>query len=465
VTTTITHSAAEPPAEGTAAVGQLVHPLGVSEFLADFWEQAPVHLTGWPKRFAGLFDRDRLRAVLARQHELGLSVRVSSDNVDRRQGAAAHVAIDGADAAEHLRQGTSLCVDPIDRADPAVASLAAELKQALGHRGPVSVKCYFSTPGFGFNTHYDAHVVTTVQVEGTKTWRVSPHPGVAHPVGNSFLDAEGVVRMLDRTPASLRTWEQPDVDRDGFTEIVLRPGDVLCLPAGTWHEAKAGEEPSLALNFSFSPADVLDALSDQLRPLLEEHESWRAGLPAGSGLSAAWAATRLRELADAVAELADDVEGVAARLGDRDGHDGARRSGAAADTIAAAAARSADQGARRLQCVVAVSDAEQAARWYARVLDSEVVHRIPAYGWIEVSTPVVGVTLGLTEMPTALANRGAVLDFEVDDLDVVRRTLADNGVAVDAPTTEVAGLARMLTARDLDGNQLMFFEAHNVGGS
>ena len=108
--------------------------------------------------------------------------------------------------------------------------------------------------------------MTTVQLEGTKRWRVSPTPGVPFPVDNAFLDESGTIRYNGRTPGSLAAWERPAVDRDAFVEVLLRPGDVLCLPAGTWHEAKAAGGPSLALNFSFSPADVAAVLLDLVGP-------------------------------------------------------------------------------------------------------------------------------------------------------------------------------------------------------
>jgi predicted enzyme related to lactoylglutathione lyase len=95
------------------------------------------------------------------------------------------------------------------------------------------------------------------------------------------------------------------------------------------------------------------------------------------------------------------------------------------------------------------------------VLGSRVVSSIPEFGWVEVSTNVGGLTLGLTEVPTQVSNRGAVLDFEVEDVERIRGVLAANGVRVDAPATEIAGVARVLSARDLDGNKLMFFEPHH----
>ena len=431
MTGSVTLTASGPAPAGGSALDELLYPVGLEEFRAHYWHRRPIHLSGWSGRFAGLFDREALARVIRRQRELRISVRVSGDHEGDDGGAAAHVLIDGDDVVDRLRSGTSVCVDPVDRADARVAALAQELRAGLGHLGPVSVKAYLSTPGFGFNTHFDAQVVTTVQIEGCKRWRVSPEPGVAFPAANAFLDGTGTVRYNGRTPASLAPWERPGVNRDSFVEVLLQPGDVLCLPAGTWHEAKASGGDSLALNFSFAPLDIPELSGPQ--PLAE-------------------LASRATELATALRQLAADSDVTTQRLAEALTRAPGRSIGTqpAAAGHADAVAASAVHAGQRLQCVLAVRDAQEAARWWGRM---------------EVSTTVPGVTLGLTELTTGAANRGAVLDFEVGDLEDLRARLNSHGVTVTDPPTEIAGVARVLSAHDPDGNRLMFFEPADEGAT
>lgn len=461
----VTLTAESPPPPDGTAVETLLHPLGREEFLAEHWHRRPIHLTGWAGRFAGLFDRAALAEVVRRKDELGISVRVSGDHEGDDGGAGAHVLVEAEDVAERLRAGTSLCVDPVDRAHPEVAALAAELRAGLGHLGPVSVKAYLSTAGFGFNTHFDAQVVTTVQIEGSKRWWISPAPGVPFPLANAFLDAAGTIRYNGRAPGSLAAWELPEVDRSSFVDVVLQPGDVLCLPAGTWHEAKATGGSSLALNFSFAPVDVAALLVDLVEPGLVADLDWRSGLTGGEPLELL--ARRAHDLAEALHRLSADRPPTYERLTSLLGTSCPRPGGSrpAAAEHAAAVAAGAVHAGHRLQCVLAVSDATKSAEWYGNILGGHVVSTIPEFGWVEVSTSTPGVTLGLTEMPTDVANRGAVLDFEVDDLERVRGLLAENGVGGLESPTEIAGVARVLSAHDPDGNRLMFFQPHEQGST
>ena len=462
----VTVTANGPPPAGASPLQALLHPLTPQRFLQAYWQQQPLQLTGWADRFRGLFDRAALARALARQHECGLLVRVSRDHEGDGGGGGAHTLIDAGAVAEQLQAGSSVCVDPIDRADPALAELASSLKAEVGHAGPVTVKCYLSPAGYGFNTHFDAHVVTTLQIEGCKRWRVSPAPGVAFPLDNAFLDAAGEVRYVGRRPSSLRSWETPPVDRDAFTEVVLRPGDVLCLPAGTWHDAKASDGHSLALNVAFPPADALGFLADLVRGRLQEQPRWRGGVPAAQPMPdggspaavRAYLAERVEELVDALRSAVagpDLAAHWAAAVRGAPGHAAPTGGGLAMGAVAPRGAATPAGG--RLQVVLGVADADRAAAWYGRVLGCRLLSAIPEFGWVELSTAVPGVSLGLTELDAGTGG-GAVLDFGVDDLERMRGVLADNGVTVTDPISEIAGVARFLLAQDLDGNRLMFFE-------
>src|SRR4029078_2728904 len=88
----------------------------------------------------------------------------------------------------------------------------------------------------------DTHPVWILQVAGSKHWTVSHEPAVSSPPFNVIFPPG-----RDRVVLPWITLDRPDVtDRERFMEVRLDPGDVLYIPAGGWHAARA-EGSSLAL--------------------------------------------------------------------------------------------------------------------------------------------------------------------------------------------------------------------------
>jgi ribosomal protein L16 Arg81 hydroxylase len=144
---------------------------------------------------------------------------------------------------------------------PALCAFLAAIKRQLGFSGNVSFNAYLSPPGSGFNWHFDSRIARTLQIEGTKRWRFSRTPAIAWPRANGSIRGNGVPQYAD-----------PGVSVD---EAVLEPGDVLILPAGTWHEACAGDGPSLALNLTFSPISYTALVRGLLDRVLTPEADWR----------------------------------------------------------------------------------------------------------------------------------------------------------------------------------------------
>jgi ribosomal protein L16 Arg81 hydroxylase len=170
---------------------------------------------------------------------------------------------DDVDAA--LAAGFTLCADNVQRADDATARLAAGLKARLASPARVLVNAYWSPAGTGFGTHYDAQDVLVLQIEGEKVWEHGATPAVVAPLDNRVL---GVPSDEDASSA------------EGIDCIShLRPGDLLHLPAGTWHRASAGASPSFALTFTFVPLRIGELVVAALAELLRDDEGLRRGVP------------------------------------------------------------------------------------------------------------------------------------------------------------------------------------------
>lgn len=453
---------------------RLLHPLSPEEFLTRYWEREAVHIPGSPAKFRSLFDRERFFQAAEAGEALGATIRVSFDSERDPGSAGTHVPIRAAEIEGHLKRGASVCVDPIDAGDPDLARFARRVAAQLHYAGPAGVKAYYSADRCGFNTHFDRGIATTLQIEGKKRWRFAPVPAVPFPRGNALLGADRRIRYVDRLASSLEPWERAGgVDPGELREVVLEPGDVLCLPAGSWHNAKAIGH-SLALNLSFQPLPALPFLTSLLEPLLAARPEWRRSPPAaltgsGEGMPAEVAsffAGRIAELQELLGEI--DAAGPQVHAAWRrmvDGH-APSTGGGAAFTLdprpahpepAAPAAQPAEGGesSGKLTCTLCVRDLGAAVAWYTSVLGLRVLYRADAFSWCELATPIPGVSLGLSEVPEVGSYGGAVLNFGVRDLDAARRRMEEMGVAFEGPTQVIQRFVKLAPFFDPDGNRLL----------
>jgi hypothetical protein len=282
------------------ALAHLLSPIAPETFVRDYFDLRPLYIRGHPEKFDPLFRPEDLKVSLA--------------------GARIHANLGGARQLQHvdprdidclLASGATLCAGDLERANPKLSAFAAEVGARLGFAGAIDVRAYWSPDGHGFDMHFDARVATVLQISGKKRWRYSQTPAIEHPTEN-VTGENGVFRYVRENPTP-HPWESfAPPDRSTFDEVVLEPGDVLCLPAGTWHEARAIGH-SLALNVAFTPLGFRAFLEDTVLARLLALPEWRRAPPpilAGErGVHAPppevtqFFADRLGELKELIAEL------------------------------------------------------------------------------------------------------------------------------------------------------------------
>jgi hypothetical protein len=158
------------------------------------------------------------------------------------------------------------------------ALLSARLQRACnrlqGDLGAyVGANVYFTPPGAqGFEIHHDSHDTLTVQIEGSKTWRIY-EPLVALPLESQPL--HGAVR------ASLTL----------HREVTLHAGDTLYLPRGYAHEAVATADRTLHVTFALAPVRAIDLLHATLDSAAMADVGLRRALPFGWQIDPAFAST------------------------------------------------------------------------------------------------------------------------------------------------------------------------------
>lgn len=267
----------------------------VDAFFATYWERQTVLMRGAFDLSALGFHRDQFFAALP--HADPVKAVFQNGRGQHRELLIKH------DQAEKLFDaGLSICAGALEAGSPAIRSYLDALPP-IG--GEMAANGYLSPSDKGFGTHFDNHSVWVVQVEGSKQWHYADAPTIPHPPVNCIYP----MRMPEvRLP--WYTVHRPDPDT--FAETVLEPGDVLYIPAGTWHRTQATSY-SLSITFAQNRPSVGQTLTEALgaslladaacrRPLPRDPEAVRAALAAGvDALSQRLGGIALDRMADALA--------------------------------------------------------------------------------------------------------------------------------------------------------------------
>lgn len=159
--------------------------------------------------------------------------------------------------------GASLVANQIQRVSPEVAEIVRMLQREFAANAGANAYCSFQRVQ-AFGTHYDLHDVFAVQTEGEKLWRIyearADNPLAPLPPGD---EAE---QWLVATRGRV------------IQELVMRPGDVLYLPRGQYHDAITGADASLHVTFWVKPATGL-SLFKLLEAAAATDSGFRAYLP------------------------------------------------------------------------------------------------------------------------------------------------------------------------------------------
>jgi bifunctional lysine-specific demethylase and histidyl-hydroxylase NO66 len=271
---------------------EFIAPIDAAEFRSQVFGKRPLHVTKSGDGSGSLLPWRRFNEVLALTpywNEDSLKVYFRSraalrdnycDTADLRPGQPAPVSPAKVKALMGL--GASLIANHLHRVCPEVGAVAAMLEREFAARAFANVYCSFKGVQ-AFQTHYDLHDVFAVQAEGVKTWRVYESRADA-PV-NPVPPGDEWEKWLTQTRGKL------------LFEAEMKPGDVLYLPRGQYHDALTGDAASLHVTFGVSPATGLSVFK-LLESALAKESEFRQYLP--DARSGAALGERLALLADRV---------------------------------------------------------------------------------------------------------------------------------------------------------------------
>ncbi|HET6425440.1 MAG TPA: cupin domain-containing protein [Planctomycetaceae bacterium] len=196
-------------------------------------------------------------------HLLKLLAHPQVDVLIGRTGTAGDVPVprDLAALEEVLSQGWTIGIRHADQIDRELAEHAHAFEETFSAATDVHFYCTpADQPGFGW--HYDAEDVFILQTEGEKEWQLRKNTVNPWP-------------LIETLPANQR-YEREIMP---ILSCRLQAGDWLYIPAGYWHQTKAGAR-SISLSVGLRCLTALD-LFDAVRPQLREQLLWRQRLPPG----------------------------------------------------------------------------------------------------------------------------------------------------------------------------------------
>jgi ribosomal protein L16 Arg81 hydroxylase len=279
-------------------------PITPERFFAEFHDRQPLHIRGTPEKFAAVLSWRGLNRLLDMSHAWtahSLQLYLDGNKVPPEQYCVRATGRDANDAVmqpvaarvqDWIRRGASVVMNDVDSLTSGLAAVSNALEAA--GLGKAQGNVYISWQSHkAFPAHFDTHDVWAVQVEGEKTWNVwegrADWP-IAHPVFRSQAQAQH-----EQAKKGLRA------------KVLMKPGDLLYLPRGWYHDALAEAPASVHIAYGVHAPLGMDLLNILVERVLYDVE-FRKPLPRQDGTAAARFAltTRAGQLGQRLAELTRD---------------------------------------------------------------------------------------------------------------------------------------------------------------
>lgn len=276
----------------------LIAPISEAEFFADYHDRKPLHIPApAPDKLDDVMNWDALSEILnmtAIWSPSNLKLYLDTEAVpvekycrpaiDRNNQQSMQP--DADKVKSWLRRGASIVANDIDTLTPGLIAATDALERRLGAKVQSNLYCSWETHQ-AFPTHFDTHEVFALHVAGEKVWNI--YEGrLENPIANDAF------KNVDDAFNEKHRGELKDV-------ITLRPGDVLYIPRGQYHDALASSEGCIHLSFGVTHVIGIDVMT-----LLFEHAladpAIRSNIPLlgiGDDARKAW----IDGLVDRVAEI------------------------------------------------------------------------------------------------------------------------------------------------------------------
>lgn len=220
---------------------QLIAPLKITNFFNEYWEKQPYILSrDKPDYYSGLLsvkDIDFLVSSLSKPEDGWFSL-IGSNSINSLESYLnEEQLLNMSEVYSAYEQGKTILLTRLHTRWQPIGELCRKSESDLDSYGlflsaRIGANLYLTPKNAqGFPAHYDNHDVLILQIEGTKHWRIYD-PLVQFPT------------------ESKKAFAPRDSLGEPLHEIYVKPGDLLYIPRGYYHEALTLESHSLHLTLS-----------------------------------------------------------------------------------------------------------------------------------------------------------------------------------------------------------------------
>lgn len=211
----------------------LLRPIGGREFFDRYYEKLPLHLAR-PSSDPPLLTHEELLLALDSPERPGAIVCFA----EHAGSTESELLADPARLARYFDAGHPLVWNRARGIAPGIDAVTSLLAAAFGAHVWPNVYAT-GDAGTPFDVHFDAHEVIAIQCEGEKAWSIS-EVRVDRPLGAAEMEpAIAEALRARRDEAASRT----------LLSFTARPGDLVYIPRGQFHNARAQAGRSLHVTF------------------------------------------------------------------------------------------------------------------------------------------------------------------------------------------------------------------------
>jgi hypothetical protein len=240
-----------------STLGDLLSPVTSQEFFNSVDGKKPVHIPGRPDKFAFAMSWEILNGILDQSvlwSPYGFQLILDKVTLRPEQYTRDGIGRDGRPtllvdfekARAFIRQGASIVLNEIETLTPGMKRIADILGREPGGKVQGNLYCSWLRHQ-AFDVHYDTHDVFAMQITGEKIWRIYQRhfkDPINHP---AFKMHDAAFHHANKGPLSM--------------EVMMRPGDLIYIPRGFYHEALAESDATVHMSFSVVQMIGLDVIS------------------------------------------------------------------------------------------------------------------------------------------------------------------------------------------------------------